>query len=220
MTPSITYTANTNAALSSFYLPSNSIATLLWTGSAYRLLRGSRPVGQQEADISGTAIMPAYSFSADLSTGIHLAGTSQLTFDTSGIARMTISNSNVGIGTTIPATTLDVSGGATIRNGLRIPYYTITTGSYSIASSGYGSLYNITTSALSNLTWPVVTMPGDSNAYWILRNSTGVYLSVTSTYSTAVSTGTALPSPMSIAPGTSVNVMVVYPGNVLSYIMF
>ena len=138
----------------------------------------------------------------------------------SATSNLRLMGNNVGINTLTPITTLDVSGGATIRNGLRPPYYTITTGSYSIASSSYGSLYNITTSALSNLTWPVVTMPGDSNAYWILRNSTGVYLSVTSTYSTAVSTGTALPSPMAIAPGTSVNVMVVYPGNVLSYIMF
>jgi hypothetical protein len=112
------------------------------------------------------------------------------------------------------------TGPSSGSGGLRPPYYTIITTTHTIATSSYGSLYNITTSALSNLTWPVVTMPGDSNAYWILRNSTGVYLSVTSTYSTAVSTGTALPSPMSIAPGTSVNVMVVYPGNVLSYIMF
>jgi hypothetical protein len=120
LTPSITYTANANAALSNFFLPSNSIASLLWTGSNYRLLRAYRPAGQATSDVSGTALVPAYSFSADLSTGMHLGGTSQLTFDTAGVARMTISNSNVGIGTTTPAYTLDVSGTGRFTSNLLV----------------------------------------------------------------------------------------------------
>jgi hypothetical protein len=64
---------------------------------------------------SGTAAAPAHSFASDPSSGMHLIGNSQLSFDTSGVSRLAISNSNVGIGTTVPAYSLDMYGG-TIGN--------------------------------------------------------------------------------------------------------
>jgi hypothetical protein len=70
--------------------------------------------GQAVTDVAGTAAAPAYSFSADPSSGMHLIGTSQLAFDTSGVTRMVISNSNVGIGTNAPTYTLDVASNARI----------------------------------------------------------------------------------------------------------
>jgi hypothetical protein len=127
---------------------------------------------------------------------------------------------SVGIGITAPTTMFHVAGGAIFGNGYRPQYINVSTaGVLYPATSTYGTLYNITTSGLTSVSWPTVNMPGDANAYWILRNNTGVYLSISSSYST-VAGGTALPSPMTIPPGTSVNVMVVYVGSVLSYIMF
>jgi len=81
-------------------------------------------------DVSGSANAPAYTFTADLSTGIHLAGTSQLAFDTSGIQRMVIRNSNVGIGVANPGVALEVAGdiSANTYNGpggtANAPHYT------------------------------------------------------------------------------------------------
>jgi hypothetical protein len=62
---------------------------------------------------NGSATIPTYSFTNDPSTGLHLAGGSQLVFDTSGVRRMCISGGNVGIGSTItaPFSALDLSDG-------------------------------------------------------------------------------------------------------------
>jgi hypothetical protein len=66
---------------------------------------------------NGSATIPAYSFTNDPSTGLHLAGGSQLAFDTSGVQRMVISNGNVGIGTAVPSYRLDLSTNGTLRSG-------------------------------------------------------------------------------------------------------
>jgi hypothetical protein len=94
-------------------------------------------------------------------------------------------------------------------------YYNVTTSSLAIPSASYGSLFNITTSGLTSITWPVVNWSGESNSYWILRNNSGGYLSITNTYTSVGAT--SLPQPMSIPPGTSVNVLVTSGSN---YIMF
>jgi hypothetical protein len=46
---------------------------------------------------NGLARAPAYTFTSDLSTGIHYNGNSQLAFDTSGIARVIIDNSGINL---------------------------------------------------------------------------------------------------------------------------
>jgi hypothetical protein len=66
---------------------------------------------------NGRATIPTYSFTSDPSTGVHLAGGSQLAFDTSGVQRMVISNGNVGIGTAVPSYRLDLSTNGTLRSG-------------------------------------------------------------------------------------------------------
>jgi len=79
---------------------------------------------------NGTASAPSFTFSNDLSTGLHLGGTSYLAFDTSGVQRMCISGGFVGIGTPTPRVTLDVSGdiSANVYNGpggtQSAPHYT------------------------------------------------------------------------------------------------
>jgi hypothetical protein len=65
---------------------------------------------------NGSVSVPTYSFTSDPSTGLHLAsGGSYLAFDTSGVQRMCISGNLVGIGTTSPANTLDISTADTLR---------------------------------------------------------------------------------------------------------
>ena len=79
---------------------------------------------------NGTAAAPSFTFSNDLSTGLHLVQTSTLAFDTSGVQRMCISGGFVGIGTATPRVALDVSGdiSANVYNGpggtQAAPHYT------------------------------------------------------------------------------------------------
>jgi len=79
---------------------------------------------------NGSAPIPAYSFSSDPSSGMHLVRTSAIGFDTAGIQRMCISGGFVGIGTSAPRVALDVSGdiSANVYNGpggtALAPHYT------------------------------------------------------------------------------------------------
>jgi hypothetical protein len=57
---------------------------------------------------NGTVAAPSYSFVSDPSLGIYRVGANQLGFASAGVQRMTISNSNVGIGTSAPTSVLDV----------------------------------------------------------------------------------------------------------------
>ena len=122
---------------------------------------------------------------------------------------------NVGIGTTTPVTTLDVNGGLTVRNGIRPIYVKISSGtSITPASSSYGTHYDITTSSITGLTiaYPAsgsTSWSNDSNGYWIFRNNSGTYLSITITYTNGYTPG---PSNITIPPGSSTTLMATYPG--------
>jgi hypothetical protein len=72
-------------------------------------------VSNQLAVTDGTAAAPGYAFTSETGLGVFRAGSAQLALATGGSNRMVISNSNVGIGTRVPAALLDVSG--TIRTG-------------------------------------------------------------------------------------------------------
>jgi len=148
-------------------------------------------------------------FATGTTTG--LQGSSNLFYNTT--------SNFLGIQTTTPATALDVNGGVTIRNGLRPLYSNVSSGtSLAVAANAYGFHFNITTTSLNAITIPTVVPATDSNAYWVFRNNTGNYLSITFTYTTA---GTTFPTnPVVIPPANSTTLMVTYPGSVLGYVLF
>jgi hypothetical protein len=144
-------------------------------------------------------------------TSTGLQGSSNLFFS---------NNTSLGIQTTTPATALDVNGGVTIRNGLRPLYSNVTANPLTVAANSYGTHFNITTSALAAITLPTITWASDSNAYWVFRNNTGTYLSITFTYTSA---GTTAPTnPVTIPPANSVTVFLNYNAGVPSsnYVLF
>ena len=121
-------------------------------------------------------------------------------------------------------TALDVNGGVTIRNGLRPLYSNVITGSlssgvYTVPANAYGTHFNITYSGLTAITLPTIVWATDSNAYWVFRNNTGVYLNITFTYTSA---GTSAPTnPVIIPPANSTTMLLSYPGGTTSnYVLF
>jgi hypothetical protein len=124
-------------------------------------------------------------------------------------------NSNMAFNGSI----LDVTGGANIRNGVRQLYSNVSSGtSLTVLSNSYGTHYNITASSITGITLPTVTASSDSNAYWVFRNNTAGYLSITFTYTTA---GTTYPTnPVTIPSESCIALMVTYPSSVLGYVLF
>jgi hypothetical protein len=128
------------------------------------------------------------------------------------------SNGFLGVGTTTPATQLDVNGGVTIRNGFR-PLYSLITASTTLTAGAYGTHYNITNSAFSLLTIPTVSFTNDSNGYWVFRNNTSSYLSISVTYTTFADSYPT--NPVVIPPASSTTLMVTYAsGPTSNYVLF
>jgi hypothetical protein len=125
----------------------------------------------------------------------------------------------VGIGTTSPVTQLEINGGVTIRNGYRPLYTVVSATSLTVAANSFGTHYNITNSGFATMTLPTIVWAQDSNGYWVFRNNTSSYLSVTITYTTA---GTTAPTnPVVIPPSNSTTIMVTFPGGSSSnYVLF
>ena len=204
LTISIVYTSGSGLG-STLTLTAGTSTNIYWNGSAFTSVSGG---GGGGATITGTTTSGTVLLATGTTTG--LQGSSNLFFSNS---------SNLGIQTTTPATALDVNGGVTIRNGYRPTYSNVSSGtSLTINANTYGTHYNITTSALTGITLPTVTGSTDSNAYWVFRNNTAGYLSITFTYTTA---GTTYPAnPVTIPPANSLTMMVTYPSSVLGYVLF
>ena len=112
---------------------------------------------------------------------------------------------------------LSVNGGLVVSNGFRPLFSNVSSGT-SFTAGAYGTQYNITASGITGITLPTVVGSTDSNAYWVFRNNTAGYLSITFTYTTA---GTTYPAnPVTIPPANSLTMMVTFPSSVLGYVLF
>ena len=125
-------------------------------------------------------------------------------------SNLVYTGTGLGVNTQAPVTALDVSGGLTVRNGLR-PLYAVVTGTSlttastpPILATNYGTFFNIINSGFDTLTLPSSTYVSDSNAYWVFRNNSGVYLSITVTYTGTGGGGTGN---VVIPPATSTMLM-------------
>jgi hypothetical protein len=88
-----------------------------------------------------------------------------------------------------------------------------------VSANSYGTHFNITASTLTGITLPTITWSTDSNAYWVFRNNTGTYLSITFTYTGSYTS--APTNPVTIPPANSTTIMMTYPGGTTSnYVLF
>jgi hypothetical protein len=111
---------------------------------------------------------------------------------------------------------LTVTGALTLANGYRPNYLKIVSGtSITPAASSYGTHYDINTTAITGLTisYPAAgstNWSNDSNGYWVFRNNTGSYLSLTISYTAAIPN--IYPSNVIIPPANATTLMATYPG--------
>ena len=119
-----------------------------------------------------------------------------------------------------PAMSISYTAGLKILNGYRPTFSNITATTLSPTQfATYGTHYYLTNSAFSAVTVPPPIITLDSSGYWVFRNATGTYMSVTFTwpttyysdYNTALSNASPAPSPASniltIPPSNSITVM-------------
>lgn len=202
LTPTITYTAGSGAG-SNFTLVPNSLASIVWTGTAFRLLPGSYPVGQSILDVSGTALAPSYSFSADASSGMFMPAVSNVALSTVGVERLRVNASGwVGIGTTTPATTFDVSGQITGNINVSNLSGTSTTINVTNPRSMH---YYITNSGFNAMTVTDLSAGTNVGAWARLVNNAS-----TATLSVAITNGTGLTTPMTLT--SNLSTMIVWNG--------
>ena len=131
---------------------------------------------------------------------------------------LVVSNTYASIGTSnLPAFSgLNVNGGLVLSNGYRPLYASVTASnltsgtSPSINATSYGTHYNIINSGFNAITLPSSTASTDLNAYWVFRNNTGSYLSITVTY-TGNGGGSSPTNQgvLTIPPATSTTIMFV-----------
>jgi hypothetical protein len=109
---------------------------------------------------NGTAAVPAYTFSNDLTTGAFLAGVSNLALTTAGVERLRILPSgNVGIATPNPGFTLDVSGTANISGNLSVGSITTAGGGFSVPGNLTGGIIRSSSNGTAAL--PAYTFSND-----------------------------------------------------------
>lgn len=85
-----------------------------------------------------------------------------------------------------------------------------------ITNSTYGAYYYITNSGFANLTLPNITSTTDTGAFYVLRNNTSSYLSVSLTGASGLPAASLPSSPLVIPPSNSVTL--VWTGS--AYVLF
>ncbi len=138
------------------------------------------PTGPAGSGGGGGATPGGTGTTIQYNTGGSLAGSTAFVFDAA--------NTRVGIGTSAPAGSLDVSGTLANPAYFRVPVYSrlviqdlSAVNTVTVTTAISGTHYNITTSAFSNITLPLTTTTGEGGAFWLFRNGTGITLTPTLT---------------------------------------
>jgi hypothetical protein len=113
---------------------------------------------------------------------------------------------------TVSDARLYVTGSIPTAVNWRLSLSNVTTTSLAPTSATYSTYYYITNTGFNTLTLPS-TFVAEPGAFWVLRNNTSVYLSIS-----VANPGTApsvLPSPLVIAPSNSATIVLTATGYVL-----
>ena len=163
------------------------------------------------------------------------------TLDVSGTVRIT-SNLGVGVAPLATAGSINVSDGFYV-NGVRqigptgptgptgpagsgggggssLYYIPITSGTTITPASGsYGTYYDIQVTTITGLSIGYPTnWSADCPNYWVFRNNTGAYMSLSITYTN--SPAVSYPSYLTIPPSSSTTLMATYYGGSSNYVLF
>ena len=141
----------------------------------------------------GTNAAPAIAFAADKNTGIYSPGEDQLAVATNGTQKLIVlSNGNVGIGTSSPATQLDVSGNGLIKisNGTQNGWFGATSTTFGFWGSGVNPFPALAIGTTSNHS---ITIGTNNIGRLIVDTSGNVGIGITDpAYSLDVSTSAAI----------------------------
>jgi hypothetical protein len=97
--------------------------------------------------VNGTALTPAYSFSANSNSGMYLPTTNAIAFSTAGAERVRITNTgNVGIGVTSPIEKIEVAGFAKTTSGYKVGSSIVinATKDYTGGSGTFNGIFTVT----------------------------------------------------------------------------
>lgn len=151
---------------------------LTWTSLGYGGIAG--PTGPAGSGGGGGATPGGTGTTIQYNTGGSLGGSTNFVFDAT--------TTRVGLGTSVPAGILDVSGAITNPVFFRVPVYSrlvvqdvSAVNTVTVTTATSGTHYSVTTSSFSNITLPLTTTTGEGGAFWLFRNGTGVTLNPTLT---------------------------------------
>jgi len=162
-----------------------SVGSISTSGGGFSV-PGNLTGGIIRSSSNGTASIPAYTFSNDLSSGLFIPFTTGLGFATAGRERMTITSSGrVGIGNSDPENTLDVTGTARITSNLSAGATTVTS-----LAAGSGSI--TTTGTLSTGGATVTSLAAGSGAITTTGNVSAGSATVTGTLTAGTTTVSSL----------------------------
>jgi hypothetical protein len=126
----------------------------LASGDTFNIVSGALQVAATDVITSGrllqaatgTALLPAFTFSADTNTGIYTPAADTLAFTVGGTEQARLSSTGLGLGTTTPSSRLTIAGDAFITGALRDSSNASGTSGMVLTSTGSGTQWLATSS--------------------------------------------------------------------------
>ncbi len=188
----------TNTSFSALTVPSLNATN---AGTFYKLFNST--ASNLSVTITGTSdIASPYTINAGSEVDIYWNGTNYYAVRNAGPTGPTgPSGTNGSTGATGPAGS-NGSTGATGPAFTTLTISEVTGTSQTLSSSNYSTYFYLTNSGFNSLTLPSSTATTDGGRYWVLRNATNTYLSITLTNTLN------LTSPITIAPTNSLTLAI------------